>query len=309
MHSISLIVATKDRPDDLVRLLESLRRQTVGPAEIVIVDASREPVEPVMAKFPQLNIRYLRHWPPSTAAQRNAGISACGAASTLIGFADDDTTFEPHAFAHLLDFWNHTESDILGAAFNIRNYPDRGSSFLKHSAFSNWLGLYSCRPGSVSKSGWQTVVPELAENTFVDWLPSTAVTFRREVCMQNLFDEFYDSYSYLEDLDFSYSVGQRGRLVIVAGAGYSHYPSSDGRISAKLFGLYEVRNRLHFVRKYGLSKARCRLCLAIRWTMTMIAGLMHCDSELLRRACGNLCGLTSRASSRSNNNVLEIAGR
>jgi glycosyltransferase involved in cell wall biosynthesis len=74
MHRISLIVATKDRPDDLRKLLESLRRQTVQPAEIVVVDASREPVEPVLVEFPELTTLYLRHWPPSAAAQRNAGM-------------------------------------------------------------------------------------------------------------------------------------------------------------------------------------------------------------------------------------------
>ena len=106
MHSISLVVATKDRPGDLERLLESLRRQDAPPAEIVVVDASSEPAEPVVARFPELIIRYLKYWPPSASAQRNAGILACNPASTLIGFADDDTTFEPNAFARMLHFWN-----------------------------------------------------------------------------------------------------------------------------------------------------------------------------------------------------------
>jgi hypothetical protein len=62
MLSISLKVATKDRPDDLRRLLESLRCQMVGPDEIVVVDASREPVEPNMAKFSKLITRCIRHY-------------------------------------------------------------------------------------------------------------------------------------------------------------------------------------------------------------------------------------------------------
>src|ERR1035441_6623560 len=122
-HRISLIVATKDRPDDLRRLLESLRRQTVRPAEIVVVDASREPVEPVIAEFPELTARYLRHWPPSAAAQRNAGIAAFDPASTLLGFEDDDTTFEPLAFANMLVLWKVAGPDILGTSFNFRSSP------------------------------------------------------------------------------------------------------------------------------------------------------------------------------------------
>lgn len=287
-HKISLIVATKDRPDDLRKLLDSLRCQTVVPGEIVVVDASRESVEPVLAEFPELTILYLRHRLPSAAAQRNAGIRGCDPASTLIGFADDDTTFEPQAFENMLKFWDNAEPDILGAAFNIRNYPDRGKSILKHSVLAERLGLYSPKAGSVSQSGWQTVAGEIAETQFVDWLPSGAVLFRREVFSQHVFDEFFDSYSYLEDLDFSYSIGRIGRLAVVADAGFFHFPSPGGRVSARRFGQCEVRNRLYFVRKHGLSLARCYLGLAIRWTMSVCSGLVHRDTNLFNRAFGNI---------------------
>lgn len=288
MHSISLIVATKDRPDDLRRLLESLRCQTAGPAEIVVVDASREPVEPVMAEFPELNSRYLRHWPPSAAAQRNAGIRACSPTATLIGFADDDTTFEPQAFANMLNFWKDAAPDILGAAFNIRNYPERGNAIVKHSALSERLGLYSPKPGSVSLSGWQTVLGEAAETQFVEWLPSGASIFRREVFCKDVFDEFFQSYSYLEDLDFGYTISRRGRLAVVADAGFSHFPSPGGRVSARQFGRYEVRNRLYFVRKHRLSLTRCYLGLAIRMAISVGSGLAHWNMSLLSRALGNI---------------------
>jgi GT2 family glycosyltransferase len=272
----------------LRKLLESLRRQTVGPAEVVVADASREPVGSVIAEFPELTTRYLRHWPPSAAAQRNAGIRACEPAATLIGFADDDTTFEPQAFANMLSFWKDAAPDILGAAFNIRNYPERGNAILKHSVLAERIGLYSPKPGSVSRSGWQTVIGEQAQTQFVDWLPSTAVLFRREVFGSNVFDEFFEGYSYLEDLDFSYTIGRAGQLAVVADAGFSHFPSPGGRVSAREFGRYEVRNRLYFVRKHCLSLTRCYLGLAIRLTMTVCSGLIHRDASLLGRALGNI---------------------
>jgi len=288
MHSISLIVATKDRPSDLRKLLLSLLCQTVVPTEIVVVDASCEPVELVMADYPELTTRYLRHWPPSAAAQRNVGIQACNPTATLIGFADDDTTFEPQAFANMLNFWEDAAPNILGAAFNIRNYPYRGRSILKHSVLAERLGLYSPKPGSVSRSGWQTVIGEQAQTQFVDWLPSTAVLFRREVFSSNVLDEFFESYSYLEDLDFSYTIGRTGRLAVVADAGFSHFPSSVGRVSSRKFGRYEVRNRLYFVRKHCLSLTRCYLGLAIRMAMSICSGLVHMDACLLSRALGNM---------------------
>ena len=302
---ISIVVATKDRPDDLRRLLESLRLQTLGPAEIVIVDASHAPVEYVMAAFPELPTRYLRHWPPSAAAQRNAGIRACDPAATLIGFADDDTTFEPKAFLNMFSFWKQAAPDILGAAFNIRNYPRRGGQFLKHSALTERLGLYSASPGRVSPSGWQAIIPELNETQFVDWLPSTAAVWRRAVFEEELFDEFFESYSYLEDLDFSYTVRRRGRLAVVADAGFFHFPSFASRVSTRQFGQYEVRNRLYFVKKHRLSVPRCYFGLAIRLGMSISSGIARLDAKPLARGFGNIQAITVQRTASPNGIVTD----
>ena len=269
-------------------LLESLRCQTIVPDEILVVDAGIKPIEPLLADFPQLNLRYLRHWPPSAAAQRNEGIRACGPDATLVGFADDDTTFEPQAFEKMLAFWNDAAPDLLGAAFNMRNFPPRRGGILKYSLFAEHLGLYSSKPGSVCPSGWQTVIGQLQETQFVDWVPSTAVLFRREVFNRNFFDEFFDDYSYLEDLDFSYTLSRVGRLAVVACAGFSHFPSTSGRISPRMFGRYEVRNRLYFVHKHRLSTGRCYLGLIVRLAISVGGGLASLDTKLLLRALGNI---------------------
>jgi GT2 family glycosyltransferase len=286
-HKIAIVVATKDRPADVRRLLESLRQQAVPPAEIVIVDASREPVESMVTAFPELRTRYIRHLPPSAAAQRNAGIRACDPTATLIGFVDDDTTFEPEAFANMLRFWEEAGPDVLGAAFNMRNYPSRGRQSLKRSRLAESLGLYSPRAGSVSLSGWHTVIGALAETQFVDWIGSCAALWRREVFAEDLFDEFYEGAN-LEDLDFSYTVGRRGRLAVVADAGFSHFPSAGGRLSSRPFGRLEVRNRVYFVKKHHLSIARCYLGLAIRFAMSLWNAVVRWDATSLARAFGNL---------------------
>jgi GT2 family glycosyltransferase len=294
-HRISLVVATKDRSDDLRKLFGSLSSQVEKPSEIVIVDASKEPVESLMAEFPELSIRYLRHWPPSAAAQRNAGIRACHPSCSLIGFADDDTTFEPHAFANMFNFWTDASQDVLGAAFNIRNLPSRKDGMLKNSALADWLGLYSRMPGGVALSGWQTVAGEFHTTQFVDWIPSGASVFRRVVFTEHIFDEFFKDYSYLEDLDLSYSIGKKGRLAVVADAGFSHFPSKGGRVSLRIFGRYEVRNRLYFVRKHRLSLPRCYLGLAIRLCLSITSGLIHLDKNFFLRSFGNLQELISQS--------------
>jgi len=289
-QGISIVVATKDRPDDLRRLLESLRQQTVTPPEIIVVDASRESVESVVTAFPELRTRYVRHWPPSAAAQRNAGIRACDPSATLIGFADDDTTFEPNSFAAMLRFWESAGEDVLGASFNILNYRLPGWQSLKRSRVSSRLGLYPEKQGGVAPSGWQSVIGKVSQTQFVEWLPTGAAVWRRHVLDGCTFDEYFDTYSYVEDLDFSYSIGQKGRLAVVAEAGYSHFPSAGGRVSPRQFGRLEVRNRLYFVRKHGLSVPRCFLGISIRFAMTLLAALPSFDRGMAARAIGNVEG-------------------
>lgn len=292
---VSIVVATKDRPVELARLLASLSAQTRKPDQVVVVDSSTDPVEQVAASFgAALNLLYRHHWPPSASAQRNRGVRCCEPHSTLIGFVDDDTTFEPDAFANMLDFWKSAGSDSLaGAAFNILNYEMPSGQWLKRSQFVSKLGLYSAAPGGVARSGWQSVFGRLPRTTYVEWLPSSAVVWRSDLLKDASFDEYFSGYSYLEDLDFSFSAGKRGRLGVVASAGYSHFPSANGRVSSRQFGQVEVRNRLHFVRKHSLSLLRCHICIFIRLTMTVMQAVANPGRGYLARAQGNLDAILS----------------
>jgi len=125
----------------------------------------------------------------------------------------------------------------------------------------------------------------------VDWLATGAVVWRRDVLRDFRLDDYFEGYSYLEDLDFSLSVGKRYRMAVVADAWYSHYPSPGGRASSYAFGKVEARNRLYVVKKHGLSRWRCFVALGIRMGMTLLAAARHADGAALRRACGNVVGV------------------
>jgi len=293
VHELSIIVATKDRPNDLRTMLASVQRQTVKPAQIVIVDASAQPVEAVAREFGALNVAYRRHWPPSAAAQRNAGLAAVAAEATLVGFLDDDIVLEPDAVEEMLRFWNGATNRVGGAAFNWLNMEPRAMGRLKRSRFVDRLGLYSTQVGGVAASGWQTIVDPVAVTTRVRWLSSCAAVWRREVFARHQFDPYFDGYSYLEDLDFSYGVGTDHQLYVVAGADFRHYPAKGGRISNFHFGRVEVRNRLYFVRKHGLSVLRCYLGLGVRVGMSCISGLWQRGQW--SRAVGNIVGWWTRS--------------
>ena len=264
-------------------MLASLSRQSVRPDQVIIVDASEMSDETITSEFDSLNTIYLRHSPPSAARQRNAGLSAVCEDINLIGFLDDDVVLEPEAVENMLAFWQSALSDFGGAAFNWLNPPKRSLVILKKLRLTSWLGIYSNQPGNVAASGWQSVIGTVDRDTCTQWLPSGASVWRREVFSGGAFNDYFEGYSYLEDLDFSFGAARHYRLCVVADSGFAHYPAVASRESDFNFGKIEVANRLYFVRKHGLSLWRCCIGLLIRFCMTIAAGKWT-------RAAGNIVG-------------------
>jgi GT2 family glycosyltransferase len=296
----TFVVATKDRPGELRRLLRSLEAQTSPPAEVVVVDGSRDglaaSVEAACQDVQAFPARYVRGLPPSAARQRNLGLEAADPGASLIGFFDDDAVLDSRALEKMMRFWRTAEQTVGGAALVMENHPATEWPSLKLTAFAQAAGLYSRRPGTVAASGFQTMIGSPRATVFTDWLPSGASVWRREVFARFRFDEWFEGYSYLEDLDFSYRVGKAYRLAVVAGAGYRHYPAAPGRGSRYEFGVREVLNRVHFVRKHAeLSLRKCWLALAIRLVMSLGSAVRQGDPGQLGRAWGNAVGLARAA--------------
>ncbi len=289
---LAFVVATKDRPEELRRLWGSLLSQTRHPDEVVIVDASARPAPPADPARALFRLCYLTTPVASATRQRNLGLDAIGPDVDLVGFLDDDAVLEEHAVAEMLRFFREFGPELGGAAFNLVNHPPLALAALKRTPFAEALGLYARRPGAVAASGFQTMIGRIEATSWTEWLPTTASVWRREIFDGHRFDEWYSGYSYLEDLDFSYRVGRVYRLAVVASACYSHLPAAGGRGEGYLFGLREVLNRVHFVRKNpGLSLAKCRLAMAARLLMTVTAGLLPFEPAHLARAAGNVIGL------------------
>jgi GT2 family glycosyltransferase len=295
-YKISFVVATKDRPDELRRLWQSLRCQSRVPDEVVIVDASARPSTLVGPQTGPPVLRYIRTAVASATRQRNIGLDTVRPEADLVGFLDDDAVLEEGAVEEMLRFWGSAGAEVGGAAFNMANHPPLEWPLLKRTRLAESLGLYAGRGGSVTPSGFQTMIGPLARTEWTDWLPSGASVWRREVVRDHRFDEWYDGYSYLEDLDFSYRVGKSHKLAVVAGARYRHLQAPGGRGGGYAFGLREVLNRVHFVKKHPeLSLRKCYAALSVRLLMSLALAARERKASFLARAFGNAVGLTKSA--------------
>lgn len=93
--TISLIVATVGRTDELDRLFDSLATQTFRSFEVIVVDQNTD--DRLLTHLERAHslgvvIRHLKHHPPNLAAARNAGIKI--AKAELLGFPDDDCWYD-----------------------------------------------------------------------------------------------------------------------------------------------------------------------------------------------------------------------
>lgn len=97
--SVSLVVCTRDRADELARCLASLPWQTRVPDEVIVVDnASRDDRARQAAEA--AGVTYVREDRPGLDIARNAGFRA--ARGEIVAYTDDDTELHPRWLERLV---------------------------------------------------------------------------------------------------------------------------------------------------------------------------------------------------------------
>ena len=286
-NSIAFVVPTKDRPHDLRRMLTSVQDQSVHPDQIVIVDGSTNPVADVVSEFPDLKIEYVRCYPPSLSKQRNAGMAAIAPGVTLAGYLDDDLVIEPCALKAMLAFWEKAPADVGGARFTIVNDDLPRMMWLKSLFF-----MEGKTRGEVLRSGYATAIGRATEDRYVRWLSGGVTLWRIKVIQEFSYDEWFNGTGYLEDVDYSYRVGRKYKLVVLANAQVQHLSYPVRTDKNYLLGKWQAVNRMYFVKKHGdFSVPLCYWSMLGEIFLNIVTGIWRWDVGRLRRGMGNCAGL------------------
>ncbi len=297
MEHLCLVVPTKDRREDLKRMLASLATQTQLPDHVIVVDGSEHPIADVLAEFPSLPFEYVRVFPPSLARQRNAGMARLLDNATLAGYLDDDVVLEPDAVRNMLRFWKSAGPEVGGAGFHIVNNPVPGLL-----AFKRFFGIDGDVPGKVLSSGFPSTICGVTRNLDTDWLYGGATVWRRNVIETFPYDEWFVGTGFMEDVDYSFDVRGRYRLCVVADARLAHYSRPVREDRQRLLGIWQVVNRMYFVRKHarrGLSTVAATWASLGLILLNFGIGILKTDKRYLRRAIGNAAGLATVLSGRT----------
>ncbi len=218
IDQVAIICPTKDRPDKVTQLLNSIAKSTVHPAQVLIADGGHN-LKPITKAFEdRLNITCLYCPEAGQVLQRNFAHRHLAPAIRLVIHIDDDITVEKNGFSNMLDFWNDehnkTGKPLGGAAFNLVDLPMH-----KNSIFRKIMFLETEPKGMITAGGSNTPLYPTHANVAVNWLLGGATVWRRDILDSYKHPmSFATRWATSEDVMFSYPLHTSHRLMVVESA-------------------------------------------------------------------------------------------
>jgi GT2 family glycosyltransferase len=289
----SVVILTRDRPQDLLECLNSLAEQTVLPDEVVLLDNSSyditsELIDQRRVTLPFEVLYHRGHPSLGTATGRNMSIDETHA--EVIVFLDDDVVLTDRDFVNtILDIFEEDSAGEIGGVTAASGSNVRGR--LRRYA---WLAckvpflLDSFRPGRVLSSGFRSHFP--SSTSWVQCMPGCACAIRRTVVNSVRFDPGFEirPYAMAEDQDFSYRASLHWKLLWTTATRLWHKKSPlGGRLSQHDYFLSVVWNHHYFMRK---NLGRPINHLAFWWSMVGV--FLYCVALLVAKpSTSNLDGM------------------
>lgn len=236
----ALAICTRNRLGELLETLESIDAQSRDmDFSVTVIDGSDDDIavrmESECQSASRFRVNYIRYpGQPSLARQRNHAVDVIAEEADVIHFLDDDVTLAPDYLVQMdKAFAENTEAAGVGPTV-----IEEGRSLLppRFSFLMRLFLLFSDKPGQVLISGHETPAQslQLSHTVAVEWLNGCAA-YRRAVFDEFRFADILEGYSLDEDLDFSYRVSRKKRLIVFPQASMLHRRSSDNRLPGEKY--------------------------------------------------------------------------
>jgi glycosyltransferase involved in cell wall biosynthesis len=252
--TISVVIPTMNRAQDLKNALESIMRQTMLPTEVIVVDQSvdgrtKQVISEMAARYTAIHFEYAYQKEKSTVKARNRGIAL--AKSDVVCFIDDDIVLFEDYFEQINRYFEENPA-VGGLMGNV--VVDRELKGLKWELRKFMLRLFLINnfdaKMTVSGFGYPVYEREVHVPMRVELLSGYSMNFRRHLLENEKFDEWFSGYSYREDVDLSYRLSRKTKLMIVPQVRFYHRSSSANRLNLEALKRMEVKNSYYVFRKY-----------------------------------------------------------
>ena len=302
-QAISAIIATVGRPELLRLCLDSLTKQTVPVAEVVVVHCGDDEATPALTKETcwnnaGLSVRYFHYPERNCAAQRNFAVSHATYDNLLL--IDDDVEVDAHWAEELFTpIWNDQK---VGATMGrLINQPLATPTFFWRIYRRLLHGQKGFEPGrlvgAALPNGFPTTARELIP---CEWIGGGASALRREAFESvGGFASFFAGSSPGEDLDLGYRLSRSWQVYYVPSAECVHHQAPGGREGSDQHQYLSMRSRfgiLTITMGKGRVKGLAHIGLwALVQFLSELASLRHglLRPDLPRAWAGRLRGFLS----------------
>lgn len=259
---VSVIIPTKNRVNDLEGCIESLINQIYPIDELVVVDGSNEDdktgryVNDLKERL-DFNITYVKQTKGGLAVARNIGNER--ASGDLVFQLEDDLILHEDYVKEIVSIFSSDKNKEIGG---VGGKPEKGTEGKLENLFDFLYLVFgiiflrdSWKKGRVTISGHHARLPNRL--SYVEWLFNAA--YRREVLNELKFDEKLETlspFAYYDDLDFSYIVSKKYKLVLTPKARFVHRSSLTAHSHTGAFetNSVKIQNHYYLVKKHNFSK-------------------------------------------------------
>ena len=288
---ISIVIPTKDRPNQVASLLSSLTLQSdLSFVDEIIVVASGGKINNVIKKHDgALPITYIHSAKPGQIRQRNLGLSNLRCQSSFIGLFDDDLVLAPRALESVAKFIIEKRFDgisHIGIGLNIVNAF--GYYNLPRKSIKRAFLQIGPNPGSISKAGVNTTISNVEETISTEWLGGGYTIWSKYIIDRYPQTEIPTRYAAAEDLIYSYPIGRKFPLFICADAQATLTEVFDVRSNTWYLNKKTTIAHLYFCRQHKIFSGWLYAILRLSYLFPKLFTLRQSECE---KFLGSLSGV------------------
>ena len=256
MSLFSVLIPTCNRQNDLKHCLESILRQDLYPAEIIIVDDAElggEFIDCWKNKLASSNINLIYYRKDLVKEKRSSSISrniGFDLAKENICFVlDDDLRLEDYFFSKIMAVWKE-DNKLLGVGGVIIN--NRQKNFLE-KVYNKLFGLDAALLWDINQRGFQSWDDKIEKIQTAFYVHGGACAYDKEAVKKiGEFTVFGGGREALEDVDFCWRAKLAGYYFLIEPqARVFHAHSASGRENEFITGYKESLNRKIIWQKFG----------------------------------------------------------
>lgn len=281
--NFSLIICTYQRPESLLRLLNSVEDQSLYPNQILVIDGSEDDKTSKILKenlFENLEYFKVDGENRGLTKQRNYGVSKLSENIEIACFLDDDIILETNYFKNLVQTYKLYPNAIGVSGYIINETQWTKKPKLEVASKELYFDGYSRIEGSrfqlrrkfgLAPDCDPGYMPDFSHGYSVGFLPPSGKTYEVEMLMGGIasykktlferlkFSPFFEGYGLYEDADFSLRASKLGKLYVNTKAKLEHHHDSSGRPNHFNYGKMVVRNGYYVWKvKYPKPKLKAK---------------------------------------------------